>query len=215
MRKQVAAVLALWLVTGCAAKQVITPIATGPGFYHRVVRGETLWGISRSYDIPVDRLVKTNRLPEASRIDTGQLIFIPKDKAEIRPAQTLSTHQAFAWPVDGRVISTYGSKHKGITNKGIHIAAEQGTDVVAAGDGRVSYAGNYIRGFGHMIIINHADTFQTIYAHNSENLVKPGDEVKQSETIAHVGSSGRATQPYLHFEIRKNHKPRNPFHYLP
>ena len=102
-----------------------------------------------------------------------------------------------------------------IKQKGINIRGRQGEKVIAARSGRVSFCSDYVKGYGKLIIIDHSDKFQTIYAHNSRNLVKQGDEVKQGTVIAKVGSTGRVSTPQLHFEIRKDSCPTNPFYYLP
>ncbi|MBI2870896.1 MAG: peptidoglycan DD-metalloendopeptidase family protein [Candidatus Omnitrophica bacterium] len=215
MTKIVSVILVLF-VTGCAGNQIIAPIATQAGFYHRVEKGQTLWAISRQYGLTVEELIEANKISEASRIESGQLLFIPREKSKIRstPSEAPANH-SFVWPVQGRVISGFGTRQEGITNKGIHIAANDGTNIVAALDGTVSFAQESVRGFGHMIIIDHMNNYQTVYAHNRQNLVKEGMRVRRSDVIAKVGSTGRATLPYLHFEIRKDHKPKNPFYYLP
>ena len=100
-------------------------------------------------------------------------------------------------------------------NKGVDIRAREGTKIVASRSGRVNFVSNRLKGYGKTIIIDHLDGFQTVYAHNSQNLVDVNQRVSQGETIAKVGKTGRADKPTLHFEIRKNHKPQNPFYYLP
>jgi murein DD-endopeptidase MepM/ murein hydrolase activator NlpD len=80
--------------------------------------------------------------------------------------------------------------------------------------GRVIFSEDKVRGFGKTVIIDHGDGIQTVYSHNSEILVKIGEDVRQGKPVAKVGSGGRGNSPYLHFEIRKRHKPQNPFYYL-
>jgi murein DD-endopeptidase MepM/ murein hydrolase activator NlpD len=209
--------LSLFLIgiSGCAAIPISMPQATSPGFYHKVIPGETLWSISKQYQIPIEELIQTNRLPEAAYIETGQRLYISKDKKKMRLTAIPTNGSLFSWPVEGHVISTFGSHNRGTTNKGIHISSREGTDIVSAQSGKVSFADDSVKGYGKMIIIDHSDHFQTVYAHNSENYVRQGDQVKRNQVIAKVGSSGRANHPYLHFEIRKDYKPKNPFHYLP
>ncbi len=84
----------------------------------------------------------------------------------------------------------------------------------AANDGIVSFAESELSGLGKMVVIDHGNGFQTVYAHNEKNLVKVGETVKRSDIIALVGSTGRAAEPFLHFEIRKNHRPVDPLEYL-
>ena len=97
----------------------------------------------------------------------------------------------------------------------IDIQARDGMVVAASRSGRVIFSEEKVKGFGKTVIIDHGDGIQTVYSHNSEILVKIGEDVKQAQPIAKVGSTGRGNSPYLHFEIRKRHKPQNPFYYLP
>ena len=125
-----------------------------------------------------------------------------------------SGHGQFAWPVQGKVISEFGSSKDGTKNDGINIAAPSGAPVVAAADGVVAYAGNELRGFGNMILIRHDSGYVTAYAHNASLLVKKGDKVKRGQTIARVGATGAVFGPQLHFEIRKGTQPVDPMSYL-
>lgn len=121
---------------------------------------------------------------------------------------------AFAWPVQGKVISTFGSSKDGTKNDGINIAAPSGAPVVAAADGVIAYAGNELRGFGNMVLIRHDGGYVTAYAHNASLLVKKGDKVKRGQTIARVGATGAVFGPQLHFEIRKGTQPVDPMTFL-
>ena len=197
-------------------------IPTVPGKYHKVKKGETLWGISRTYGLSIDDIVKTNRIPDASIIKVGQRIFIPDNPSKsykpIQQQTTTSSFKAesnFLWPAKGRVISYYGVKYDGIKSKGIKIRARQGQEVKAARSGIVSFCEDKVKGKGKTIIIDHGDGFLTVYAHNSENLVDLGEKVTQGQAIALIGCTGRTDHPQLYFEIRKGHKPQNPFYYLP
>jgi murein DD-endopeptidase MepM/ murein hydrolase activator NlpD len=109
----------------------------------------------------------------------------------------------FQWPVNGKVISGFGTTSGGLHNDGINIAAPRGTPVHAAENGVVVYAGNQLRGFGNLVLIRHADGWVTAYAHNDTLLVKKGQQVKRGDVIARVGSTGNVSQPQLHFELRK------------
>lgn len=122
--------------------------------------------------------------------------------------------KGFQWPVRGRVISSFGSKAKGLRNDGINIAAARGTPVKAADNGVVVYAGNELRAFGNLLLIRHAGGWVSAYAHNEVLLVKRGDKVRKGQKIGAVGSSGSVVTPQLHFELRKNRRARNPGKYL-
>ncbi len=109
----------------------------------------------------------------------------------------------FLWPVNGRVISSYGPKPGGLRNDGFNIAADRGANVVAADNGVVAYAGDDLKGFGNLVLIKHAGGFVTTYAHNEKLMVKRGDRVKRGQVVATVGASGSVTQPQVHFQIRQ------------
>jgi len=120
----------------------------------------------------------------------------------------------FAWPVKGKLISSYGTKAKGLHNDGINIAAPRGTMVKASENGVVAYAGNEIRGFGNLLLIKHSGGWVTAYAHNDRLLVKRGDKVKKGQGISKVGSTGSVSTPQLHFELRKGARAVDPHKYL-
>jgi murein DD-endopeptidase MepM/ murein hydrolase activator NlpD len=103
------------------------------------------------------------------------------------------------------ISSFFGSRVHPVTgqvrfHQGTDLAAPEGTPVIAAFSGRVEIAG-WLGGYGLIVVISHGDTHETRYAHLSEVLVKPGQEVKQGNVIGLVGSTGMATGPHLHFEI--------------
>ena len=120
----------------------------------------------------------------------------------------------FAWPVKGKLLSSYGTKAKGLHNDGINIAAPRGAAVKASENGVVAYAGNEIRGFGNLLLIKHDGGWVTAYAHNDRLLVKRGDRVKKGQKISMVGSTGSVSTPQLHFELRKGSTAVDPKKYL-
>lgn len=189
-----------------------------PGVYYEVKRGDTLWKVSKLYDVDVKDIIKANRLPDATKINVGQKLFIPSAAKEADYSNIIRgdpSSGTFSWPVAGKVISYFGTKKGLVTNKGIDIDAREGSKVVAADGGIVNFIDENMKGLGKTIIIDHKNGFSTVYAHNSAILVEVGQRVKRNQLIAKVGKTGRATKPYLHFEIRKGHEPQNPFYYLP
>lgn len=120
----------------------------------------------------------------------------------------------FSWPLRGKMLAGFGSAGKGLHNDGINIAAPMGSQVRAADNGVVAYAGNELKGFGNLLLIKHADGFTTAYAHNDKLLVARGDEVKQGQVIAAVGRTGNVDSPQLHFEVRKGTQALDPLEYL-
>ncbi len=117
---------------------------------------------------------------------------------------------ALAWPVRGPILETFDQAR----NKGINIGGAAGAPIQAAAAGRVVYAGNGLRGYGHLVIVKHNATFLTAYAHNRALLVKENETVTQGQRIAEMGDSD-ANRVMLHFEVRKQGKPVDPLQYLP
>lgn len=127
------------------------------------------------------------------------------------PARSGST---FLMPVNGRILSDFGPRGGGLHNDGINIAAPRGTPVLAAENGVVVYAGSELKGFGNLLLINHAGGYMTAYAHNEALLVRRGDEVRRGQAIARVGRTGSVSSPQLHFEVRRNSRAIDPKPYL-
>ena len=99
-------------------------------------------------------------------------------------------------------------------NKGLDFAGKAGDPVLAAGDGKVVYAGSGLRGYGNLVILKHNNTYLTAYAHNQTLLVKEDQSVIKGQRIAEMGSSD-SDRVKLHFEIRKQGKPVDPAKLLP
>lgn len=120
----------------------------------------------------------------------------------------------FLWPVRGAVVANFGAA-AGKANKGLEIAVPHGTPVTASAAGKVIYSNSGIRGYGNLVIIEHADNFFTVYGFNAKNLVKVGGFVGQGDKIALSGTPPDGKSPRLHFEIRRGKTAVNPIFFLP
>ncbi len=122
-------------------------------------------------------------------------------------------------PVGSGWISSYFGKRtdpftgKPANHTGIDFAGKFGDPIAAVADGVVTWSADRY-GYGIMVEINHGNGYSTRYAHNSENLVEVGDEVKKGQVVAHMGETGRATGPNLHFEVLKNGRRVNPVNFI-
>ncbi len=175
-----------------------------------VKKGESLWSISREYNVKLEAIIAANSIVDASKISAGQQLRIPNVPG------ARSNICNFIWPAKGRITSPYGMRvisGRKDFHAGIDIGGPTGTNIMAAESGIVSYAG-YMRGYGNVIILSHDGGYSTVYGHNSVNLVKKGQYVNKGSIIAKMGSTGNATGPHLHFEIRVSGKPVNPLSYL-
>ncbi|NML59536.1 peptidoglycan DD-metalloendopeptidase family protein [Massilia sp. RP-1-19] len=117
---------------------------------------------------------------------------------------------SWMWPSDGRIVATFDEGK----NKGIDIAGRAGQHVMAAGAGKVMYAGSGIRGYGNLVIVKHSNSLLSAYAHNRSIVVKEGQNVNKGQVIAEMGDSD-ADSVKLHFEIRQQGKPVDPSKFLP
>lgn len=98
-------------------------------------------------------------------------------------------------------------------HEGIDISARSGTPVVATADGVVTYAG-WRPGFGYTVEINHGNGLKTRYAHNQKKLkVRVGEEVRRGDIVSYVGSTGQASGPHVHYEVRVNGRAVDPANY--
>jgi len=219
------------LVQGCALLRSPAPILSDkkqsvPGAYHTVQKRESLWKICKAYGASMQDVAEINNIKDTSLIKAGDKIFIPgADKSrtlsetqaatgKTLPEKIISKPGLFSWPVRGKVIEEYGI-YGGIKHDGINIKAPEGAPVKAAKEGTVAFSG-VLEGYGNTIIIEHKDNYATVYANNQANLVTKGQTVGKGQKIAEVGGSPSSKpQPYLHFQIRCDNKPRNPRFYLP
>ena len=120
--------------------------------------------------------------------------------------------EPFLRPLAGRITSPYGMRG-GRLHDGVDIPAPKGTTIVASRPGKVVFSGT-IQGYGRTVTIDHGDGMKTRYSHNSANLVKRGDVVRQGQPIAKVGRTGRATCTHVHFSVIINGKTVNPEKYF-
>jgi len=201
------------LAQACATREPIRtrPVALAPG--------DSLWRIARGGGISLDSLVRVNPGLDPAGLRPGSVIRVPVVREGLLRGASWSSlgarreADAFLWPVVGPVGSPFGHRN-GRPHEGIDLKVPAGTPVRAAEFGRVVTSAS-LGTYGNIVAIRHAGTFVTVYAHNEANLVAQGDWVSRGQVIARVGQTGNATGPHLHFEIRRDRKPRNPLYYLP
>ncbi|MFC3109356.1 peptidoglycan DD-metalloendopeptidase family protein [Undibacterium arcticum] len=162
-------------------------------------------------------------LAELQKPDTGGATvvakFEPPKPIESKPAEKPADSApagaddeavAWMWPADGKVIAGFDDAK----SKGIDISGKLGQQVLAAGAGKVMYAGSGIRGYGNLVIVKHTNNLLSAYAHNKAILVKEGQSVSKGQKIAEMGNSD-SDAVKLHFEIRQQGKPVDPSKFLP
>ena len=226
---------------------VSTPVSTGyvPNYSpvditaanHTVQRGDTVYNISKRYQITQDNLRSWNNLVD-DNIKLGQVLrvkptgyVVTNDTATttVTPPKTTTTttvtttttkptttgtvknSSGIDWvrPTAGSILQGFGG-----SSKGIDFGGSMGQPVVAAAAGKVVYAGNGLRGYGNLIIIQHNQVYLTAYGNNQKIMVKVGQQIKRGQQIATMGNTD-AKQTQLHFELRQNGQPQDPTKFLP
>jgi len=181
----------------------------GGGTYHRVEQGQTVYRIARAYRIDLRELMEVNGIEDPRTLRTGQSLWIPGATRPIRvppyqgdrEGRSRFVGKHWVRPVQGTISSGFGMR-SGDRHEGVDILAKRGTPVRAAAYGLVIYAGNGMRGYGNVIVLDHGEEITTLYGHLHEIQVQSGDAVAQGQRIGTVGSTGNATTTHLHFELR-------------
>ena len=198
-------------------------ILPAKGIIYEVKAGDCLWRIGQNYDVTVEAIVKANQKAD-DQIAVGESIFIPgaryarvetRNAARDQPvsSRSMAMPARLIWPAGGEISSPYGWRW-GRLHSGIDIANDTGAPVMAAGAGRVTWAG-YKGGYGNAVMIDHGSGYVTLYGHLSDSFVEKGQTVRAGQRIASVGSTGNSTGPHLHFEVIKNGEPIDPMSALP
>ncbi len=226
------------VLSGCQNSPVYVPVSTlgGTSKYHVVRRGDTLYSIAFLYGKDYLRLARLNRIAQPYTIFIGQKIALgdrgkadgktaarktsARDKKENTGGKPVSSKQSsskvaggsvrWRWPMKGEILKLFDGK----MSKGIDIAGKPGARVNAAADGVVVYAGGNLRGYGKLVIVKHNDHFLSAYGNNRKIRVTEGDDVKAGQMLAEAGTSSSNVE-MLHFEIRRDGKPKDPIGYLP
>jgi murein DD-endopeptidase MepM/ murein hydrolase activator NlpD len=148
--------------------------------------------------------------------EVGKNLDILHNRIEIQAAEWAS--RPTIWPTKGWVSSAFTHRDDPFTGQrafhyGIDIATDYGNSIMAPADGIVISLGND-KICGKNIIISHGNGITTHYLHLSKFLVRSGQKVKRWEIIGLVGKSGKAIGPHLHYEVRINNRPTNPYNYI-
>ncbi len=161
-------------------------------------------------DVAASPPVSAGTAPQAAKPPLANptppvVVAAPRANAAVESKMT------WEWPAQGRLIYGFG---QGPNQKGVGIEGRSGQPVLAAAPGKVVYSGNGLRGYGKLVIVKHNASYLSVYAHNSQILVKEGQTVAKGQKIGEIGDTD-ADRTALHFEIRRLGKPIDPLQYLP
>jgi len=144
-------------------------------------------------------------------INSIREIFVDAPEDEISERAFAELKGKLAWPVKGKLKKLFG-RNKPLSNlrwQGVILEAPNGSHVQAISHGRVAFA-DWLRGLGNLIIIDHGNSYLSLYGHNESLFKTAGEWVEAGDVISSTGSSGGQKKPGLYFEIRKKGKPQNP-----
>jgi len=194
---------------------IILPVT---GIHYTIAKGDTIKEIAARYKADLDEILRYNDMTVNSTLVIGRTIIIPDAEVRISvPTRSVAgsnpAHDTAGPNYTGYYIRPISG---GVRTQGLHgyngvdLAAPVGTSIFAAASGKVivSSSGGWNGGYGTFIIISHNNGTQTLYSHNSKNLVSVGQYVDQGDKIALMGSTGKSTGSHVHFEIRGA---KNPF----
>ncbi|MBE2221644.1 MAG: M23 family metallopeptidase [Anaerolineae bacterium] len=197
---------------------------------HEVQPGDTLESVSEQYDIPVEDIIAytDNNLEFPYRLYPETNIMVPGAKREVviwqPPTVSSSGGSGLGGGIAPKIVGT-GTFQFPVNNRNftqfywyghpaIDIALGEGNAVFASDTGTVTYAGWNTWGYGNLIVINHGNGYDTIYAHLSGINVVPGQIVYKGNVIGYTGNTGNSSGPHIHFEIRIGGNPDDPCWYL-
>jgi murein DD-endopeptidase MepM/ murein hydrolase activator NlpD len=165
-----------------------------------------------AFDRSVEQYSFLKRNAAAIAVSAGGLRLLPAS------AFADSSYTPSIWPVLGRITDGFGERldpfsGEGAFHTGVDVGADYGAPVHVTADGMVLDAGEH-SGYGRVVIVDHGFGLTTWYAHLSSYAVIAGTRVKRGEVIGYTGISGRSTGPHVHYEVRMNNAPVNPWRYM-
>ena len=187
---------------------------------HVVKAGETGFEIAMEYGVPWRAIALANGLEVDSSVRVGQRLSIPTiTRVDPVPPQTLAPGRdtaTYRWPVSGPIRRAFAARGgKAAFHDGIDIVAPAGTAARASAAGTVIFAGEGPKEYGRTVIIHHGQRWTTTYSFLDRVTVHEGERVRAGERVGLVGETGLATEPQLHFEVRRNRVALDPERYLP
>ncbi|MGM8885601.1 peptidoglycan DD-metalloendopeptidase family protein [Psychrobacter sp. 1U2] len=225
--------------SGNAAGPTIVTNSQGVPNYHLVKRGDTVSQIAERYRLNYRQIGAINNLDSKYTIYSGQWLKLwqgnqaannsynannrqpvsprptynpntaPTPAPSVVPAyeNTATSTSGYQYPSQNQVIRNFDAAGG---NMGMWFAGQEGDPVLASQSGTVLYSGNGLAEYGNLIMIRHTDNYITAYAHNSQLLVREGEQVQSGQRIATMGSSGQTNQVGLEFQVRLNGNPIDP-----
>ena len=173
-------------------------IPSKDGLIYRMKDGNNIAGIAERYQVPVEKIIAENRLDNPDFVPVDTVLFIPDAKPQ-------NVVKGFMWPCVSRFITCgYGWRQNPFSDgsrefhQGLDIRSNYAW-VRSSKYGKVTFTG-WLGGYGKTVVIAHPGGWKTLYGHLSKVIVRPGQYVKQGQSIAKSGNTGRSTGPHLHLK---------------
>ena len=194
---------------------------------HVVQPGDTLYSISKLYDVEVKSIINLNGLENPFLISPGDRLSITLAQSQSNLSKTVTNAEdkkakntkilskerstypsnwTWKWPLDGKIVEDFDLKK---SKKGIRVKNISSSQIKPAAPGNVVYAGSGLRGYGNLVIIKHSDNMLSAYANNKEIIVEVGQSVSQNDAISRLDKN-----QIIYFEIRRDGSPVDPLRYL-
>lgn len=201
------------LTTDSVLKEgMVLKVPNKDGLILKMQKGGELVSIARRYKVSLKKIIEENNLKNPDFVAANTVLFIPD-------AKPLNTFSGFLWPAGLKFVTCgYGWRRNpwdpsaSEFHPGLDIRSNFQM-VRASKYGQITYTG-WLGGYGKTVVIAHPGGWKTVYAHLSRIIVRPGQYVKQGQTIAASGNTGRSTGAHLHFEILKDGRNINPYIYF-
>jgi lipoprotein NlpD len=234
--------LAVLLCSAACHRGTVLPESSSKanGVYHTVQKGQTLWRISKTYQVSMQDVAELNNITDHSQIKVGDRLFIPGAAKQLPVESTVGTGAQppsqpggtptpaavpepaapiieknvgmFIWPIIGPISKRFGIQG-GMKHDGIDIKGAPEANIMASRAGKVIFSA-VLEGYGNTVIVQHDSNFVTVYANLGVNMVARDQQVKQSQVLGRLLRSP-AEKLYLHFQVRRDRQARNPLFYLP
>lgn len=212
MRRIICTISLVLIITGCASHS--PQLKSTTHHYYLVRAGDNMYSIAFAHETTAEILGGLNPWLNPENIKPGMRLRLPPGLSTGRyQGNTLTLRNGYIWPVESIDISSTFGPRRGKLHSGIDIRAPQGSSIYASASGKIVFSGS-LNGYGRMIVADHGRGIETVYAHNSRNMVREGQLVEQGQVIATVGRSGNATGYHLHFEYRRQGKAVDPIQFV-
>jgi len=177
---------------------------------YKVRKGDTLYGISRKFGIPVESLCKINSISNKNRLNVGTVLTVPASAPTSRKktANTTSGAPLFNWPVSP-VVKYMKDGGNGVKSIGVYIQSRSGSPVRSSAPGVVEKTGN-MRGFGNYVVVRHRNRYLTVYSNLDDVFVRKGQHIPAGKVLGRMDRR----ESKLHFQINHAGKPEDPLKHL-